>query len=812
MKEVKIKSVGLSITATIVSGLALAGWATSKEFKGLCAIAFFSSSTAGLVAAAKSAMDERDINEKVRKIVENIQREQSESEGLVQKSAGIVARLSNELQNSQKQLEQVMAELQATQTQLQMANRAFNQKSKELADQANTKDNRFQVLLAELIAKAKTSLYEFIESSYKALDHSCNGLLVRPEYNAIHKELRAFQASLATHKKNHIGFVQEMSGYDITTVQTLLDVPKVVSEVLDTSYQIYEEIGSLRIKFKHIRTMDERRALQQYMESDPHKVTKEFARDILSQQSAYDKEVLRNLEAKINEHGEELARDRREFMEVLKQLESANERVAALSSPMLWEPAIIPATKIGNIIIQFFQQQRIHLDRSHWTGDKHEAVLYFHTTRINPAQRIDIKGLNEHGEYLAQLCQCLKPIVFAHDYEETHMLTAKVVMLHRPEKLKVREKAKEEIKNPLAFLQPSDVLLTFIRNAYHVGLWGATGTGKSTAISNIIGGMVQELGGMPDIRATIPKLDADTAKMFPHVDWLGVRNSVFGLLEAALEIQYRIHLNEQAFLKGEEIKDFDPVLFFIDEINMIFSRWGSINEADAENVLERFETTLSGDRLLYFQNYMKLELMNYKSQFAKRLVLFIWQTGRSLRVKSLIAGQNLKPGAFNMMKMDIANCAYIALGDAIEECKEYKVRLVDEVEFAKNFETLQTETTEKPELKYTGLFCPNTGKSFFSILPPPQTYLWSKDGIAPRESVSITPLTLEASKILEYFKRAKVRAPKNLHDLKKAKSLKGLSEDVLARALAELVDRNVLLVVADKDTQNSTWMFAAAPQ
>ncbi|MBP5977196.1 ATP-binding protein [Brasilonema sp. CT11] len=405
---------------------------------------------------------------------------------------------------------------------------------------------------------------------------------------------------------------------------------------------------------------------------------KKFAQDLLNEQVTFDHSTMENLKARIEEHGEEIERDRQEFNEVLKQLEKANERVAQLSQPITWEPATINATAIGNTIIQFFQKQRIYLDRSHWTGDKHEAVLYFHTTRLNPAQRIDIKALNEHGEYLGQFHQCLKPIVFEWDWQETHMLTAKVVMLQRPEKLKAKEATKEAIKNPLLFLKPSESLLGFVREAYHVGLWGETGTGKSTAISNIIGGMVQELGGIPDIRATIPKIDADTAGMFPQVDWLGVRNSVFGLLEAALEIQFRIYLNEQAFLKGEAIKDFDPVLFFIDEINMIFTRWGSINEADSENVLERFESTLSGvkrssaagNRLTYFQSYMKLELMNYKNQFAKRLVLFVWQTGRSLRVKSLIAGQNLKPGAFNMMKMDIANCAYIALGDAIEECKE----------------------------------------------------------------------------------------------------------------------------------------------
>ena len=55
------------------------------------------------------------------------------------------------------------------------------------------------------------------------------------------------------------------------------------------------------------------------------------------------------------------------------------------------------------------------------------------------------------------------------------------------------------------------------------------------------------------------------------------------------------------------------------------------------------------------------ELINYKGTFAKKLLTFIWQFGRSLKVKTLIAGQNLQPSVFSMKINDIANCAYIAL-------------------------------------------------------------------------------------------------------------------------------------------------------
>ncbi|MUH01546.1 hypothetical protein F7734_58535 [Scytonema sp. UIC 10036] len=320
---------------------------------------------------------------------------------------------------------------------------------------------------------------------------------------------------------------------------------------------------------------------------------------------------------------------------------------------------------------------------------------------------------------------------------ETGLISTWVQIAREPEK--PLEDPVVEVKK---FLQPVESLIGFVRDAYHVGLWAETGTGKSTAISNIIGGMIQELGGTPTIRTTVPKIDADTAKIFPHVDWLGVPESIFGLLEAALEIQYRIWINEQAFRAGEEIKDFSPILFFIDEINLIFTRWGNISDNDLENVLQRFKRTLQGERLAYFECNMVTELTNYKKEFAKRLLLFIWQTGRSLRVKSLIAGQNLQPGSFGFKVNDLANCSYISFGDSIRACTKYKVRDVDSADNTKQYNLIQKALSSEPNFKYIALYCPSQGKSFYGILPPPNYYKWEKNLLCPK-TLDNTPDNLD---------------------------------------------------------------------
>jgi hypothetical protein len=179
------------------------------------------------------------------------------------------------------------------------------------------------------------------------------------------------------------------------------------------------------------------------------------------------------------------------------------------------------------------------------------------------------------------------------------------------------------------------------------------------------------------------------------------------------------------------------VLFFIDEINLIFSRWRKINDADLEDVLTRFEATLEGARLTYFNQYMRTELENYKNEFAKRLLLFTWQTGRSLKVKSLIAGQNLQPKSFGVLVNDLENCSYIAIGNSVKACAKYKVNEFESDKINQQYELIQKELEVKPELKYTGLYCPSQGKSFFGILPPPNYYKWSKELLCPNNKSNV---------------------------------------------------------------------------
>ncbi len=519
-------------------------------------------------------------------------------------------------------------------------------------------------------------------------------------------------------QKHHQRWVTELSLDNVKGMEAF------ITDSLELFNQIHEEISSQKVKFRGSLSASDRLALKE-------SIQKKQAIQALENLRMSFTESLDEVAQKTQEYEVVTANNDQFVQNLLQDIESTRIRLAQkdeelkeLRKPIMWKVSPNQPTSAGNIIIIWCQSKGIHLDRSHYIGDRYEADLFFLTDRLSAAQTIDIKALNDEGENLAQVAFLLEPIKFTYDYE-SRLVKAHIVMLRR-------EKAARTSQD---FLQSPDKLLPFVRESYHVGIWGATGLGKTTLISNIIGGMVSDLGGAPVIRSTIPKIDESTREIFPHADWLGIPNSIFGLLESALEIQYRIHANEQAYTNGEPFPDFEPILFFIDEIGLIFSRWRRINDADLEDVIERFEETLEDEeRLNYFRGYMRTELQNYPGEFAKRLLLFTWQTGRSLKVKSLIAGQNLQPKVFGLLVNDLENCAYIALGKSAKTCAKYKVSEFELEKINQQYEMIQKEIVTKPDLKFTALYCPFQGNSFFGILPSPNYYQWRKELLRPRHS------------------------------------------------------------------------------
>ncbi|MEM7553475.1 MAG: hypothetical protein AAF378_05135 [Cyanobacteria bacterium P01_A01_bin.84] len=269
-------------------------------------------------------------------------------------------------------------------------------------------------------------------------------------------------------------------------------------------------------------------------------------------------------------------------------------------------------------------------------------------------------------------------------------------------------------------LKPGNTLPKFVTQQNHVCGWGSTGEGKSTLIANTIGAMAQSMGDGVEIITTIPKMDEGIRELFPSINYLGFRKSIFGLLEAATELVYRNKLDIEAYENGETVGGWDKLIYFFDEYSEIASRWNSCNKEEFEEIIEQFKATLDDARRRVFEDEIEGELKY--SSFANRLLLFCWRVGRALGVKVFIFGQNLMPKTLKVNKVDLENASFICMPTCVDfgvgyRVKETEINMVNS-QYEKIGEILDTD----PNLKYHALFIPTSGKPYFAQLPAPNTY------------------------------------------------------------------------------------------
>ena len=543
-----------------------------------------------------------------------------------------------------------------------------------------------------------------------------------PDYS---EELKTILDEFET---SRLKFLKKIEEYEaINNFDDLLDIGLELQEmIIDKSFELRSKAQQLIIKdfvailndsveYEQVEEMINQLTVQAGEQIEAVKINLEADKRAIASEWVVSNEQI------INRYETEYTETLNTAKQAVAKLQKLETELEELRKPLQLFGDSTYTRAANSISNWYYSKYGYILDAITWEEIETGYKLLFSIRRNPGLLESDLYSDNSR-EQLAAFTNALYKTLPEFDFNRQNSTVTFTVQL-RP-KIKKAFSPEEFVQNVRDELQPPSALIDFVKDAYHVGLWAETGSGKTTAISNIIGGMIKVLGDKPEIRLTIPKIDESTQKIFPRVDWLGVPKSVFGLLEAAVEILYRIYVNEHAYLAGEEIKAFNPILFFIDEINMIFTRWGKVNEADIVEALDKFSETLSGERLEYFNTYMRTELLNYKNEFAKRLLLFIWQTGRSLNVKSLVAGQNLQPGAFRMMKGDLHNCAYIALADSIESSIPYKVKSIYKDDITAQKERLDQAVITEPMLKFTGLCCPNQGKPYFGLMPEPNYYKW----------------------------------------------------------------------------------------
>ena len=260
-------------------------------------------------------------------------------------------------------------------------------------------------------------------------------------------------------------------------------------------------------------------------------------------------------------------------------------------------------------------------------------------------------------------------------------------------------------------------LVAFVKGNPQICLMGDSGEGKTTLINHLAQLMEAELGGEVALYIVNPKPNEDTA--LSKLKYADFESSIFGLLEAATEILYRLDLNTSALLQRREslnhpLPQFVPIIYFFDEFSELAGVWNKCKPEVMAEVLDYFERSLPPEKL---QAMTFIRKRVAPSSFAADLLKFCWRVGRTEKVKLLIAGQNLKAGTIGTTIQDLHQTAIIYLGEAIREGIDNRVSSWQRASLNQEYAHRAQKVAAGKASRFYGLFVPKGSKSYFATLP-----------------------------------------------------------------------------------------------
>jgi hypothetical protein len=265
-------------------------------------------------------------------------------------------------------------------------------------------------------------------------------------------------------------------------------------------------------------------------------------------------------------------------------------------------------------------------------------------------------------------------------------------------------------------LEPtSEHFTAFIENCYHIGLFGPTRIGKTITMNNILGAMQQRLGNTAELIVGDAKLSTALKALKPR--YLGARECLIGLRDAADEIQHRIDLREADYRSDRPLTNFssDQRIYFFDEIN---------------EVIARFNTPVDPTDIEWLKDH------DFPLKYAVSTYLFrIWRMEAELGILSLIAGQNLMANVLKINIVDLENLGLMFMSGAISVGIQYRCKGSEKAEMEEQYRLRRERYFKTKDIcfKHYGFFCLPNEKPYFAQMPAPETYV----------SASAIPLPIE---------------------------------------------------------------------
>jgi len=225
--------------------------------------------------------------------------------------------------------------------------------------------------------------------------------------------------------------------------------------------------------------------------------------------------------------------------------------------------------------------------------------------------------------------------------------------------------------------EPNDNwVIDLATQSYHFRICGETGSGKSTFIDNLITCLKNSLGDKVTVILIDPKYPLSDFEIIPK--FKGISESFEGLAYLASEVESRLAKATVCKDSGLPLPKFEPLLFVIDEIDMIMSEYGKP---------------------------------------ASKLLKIGLKVGRALNIKVAYIGQSPLCSALHLNKNDFKNSANILLG-------EMAIVGMNELIYSKNRAIIENELVSRENNgdRYFALIKPMSKPAFTAKLPKPKAF------------------------------------------------------------------------------------------
>ena len=446
------------------------------------------------VASNKVQDQLNELNAKLIKAEETAKNLKDNDEFLSQlraKNESKISQLEQELEARSQTLTGLNSELTLKTQSLTHINSIHAQKLNKLIDSNNLRVKKlYQNLLSKLIKITQGRIDSVYHWLHSAIDKEVNRLssLLQDEPDSqdlidIKEALTKFQGTLTQEENSHDEQVENLRGLlnqsdlsDETIIKNLV----VATEIFDNTCM---ELANLKVRMRNCLNVANNKNLKRVFqdlqtEKSNHRTNYKAIgkyRQLIEDTNQMFDELEQKTVTQRDNAVESIDNALAKIQEVRETNFTLNQRLIELSKPQLWRPASRDDYKMGNVIIQYFEQYGYTLDKYDTEYKGYEGIVWFDAYRSK--KRVICKDLNEHGEYLQQLCHSFNVPRFEYDGEHDKF-RCYLQFAQKPKK----EKNSNEVPRGV---KPSSKFPKIVSKWKRVRITGGSESGKSPTAENV---------------------------------------------------------------------------------------------------------------------------------------------------------------------------------------------------------------------------------------------------------------------------------------------------------------------------------------